>query len=91
MAGDGTWFVQEVLARQTPGVAFATIFDPQAASLCHAAGEGARLQVRACVCALLTSLTYACSRIYSCDLEGKLLQSVTLASPWMHWSQSNVV
>ena len=35
MAGDSTWFLHECIARQTPGVAVATIYDPQAVILCH--------------------------------------------------------
>ncbi len=35
MAGDSTWFLHECIARQTPSVAVATIFDPQAVILCH--------------------------------------------------------
>ena len=46
VAGDSTWFLHECMARRIPGVALATIYDPQAAGLCHAAGEGAQLQLR---------------------------------------------
>ena len=45
-AGDATWIVQRCLSEGIDGVAFATIWDPQAARLCHAAGEGATLQLR---------------------------------------------
>ena len=44
--GDSTWFIERCLARSLSGVALSSICDPQAAALCHAAGEGAELQLR---------------------------------------------
>ena len=44
--GDSTWFIERCLARSLSGVAISSICDPQAAALCHAAGEGAELQLR---------------------------------------------
>ena len=86
VAGDSTWFIHECLARGTPGVAVGTIWDPQAAALCHAAGEGAALQVSQSVCWLdglnwlivtsliLTRLSISClilSLVFSRDCRTK--------------------
>eukprot|EP01047_Picozoa_sp_COSAG01_P064915 COSAG01_NODE_8671_length_2702_cov_2.911256_3_plen_188_part_00 len=50
-AGDGTVILQSLLRRRqgdgaTTSVGFSGIWDPQAVSLCRAAGVGARLQLR---------------------------------------------
>ena len=45
-AGDATWIVRRCIDERVDGVAFSTVWDPQAVRLCHAAGEGATLQLR---------------------------------------------
>ncbi|MEY8144759.1 MlrC C-terminal domain-containing protein, partial [Falsihalocynthiibacter sp. CO-5D18] len=46
VAGDSTLMLQEAIALGMPSVAFGTIWDPMAVRLCHAAGEGATLELR---------------------------------------------
>lgn len=46
VAGDSTLMLQEAIAQNLPSVAFGTIWDPMAVRLCHAAGEGATLDLR---------------------------------------------
>jgi microcystin degradation protein MlrC len=46
VAGDSTLMLQEAIAQDMPSVAFGTIWDPMAVRLCHAAGEGATLELR---------------------------------------------
>lgn len=43
---DNTTFLRRLLARGVAGAAIAPIWDPVAARICHAAGKGARLQLR---------------------------------------------
>lgn len=45
-AGDGTFVLNALLARDIPRIAVAAIWDPVAVSFCFAAGEGARLTMR---------------------------------------------
>lgn len=45
-AGDATVLLAAALERGMSGVAFGTIWDPIAVQICHAAGEGAELQLR---------------------------------------------
>jgi microcystin degradation protein MlrC len=45
-AGDNTTFLRRLIERGISGAALAPIWDPVAVSLCHAAGEGARLPLR---------------------------------------------
>ena len=45
-AGDATVILREVLDQGLSNVAFATIWDPVAVQLCHAAGEGAEMALR---------------------------------------------
>ena len=44
--GDGTALVRRLLERKIDRVAVATLWDPMAVSICHAAGEGALIQLR---------------------------------------------
>jgi microcystin degradation protein MlrC len=46
VAGDGTLILRRLLERGIDNAAVATIWDPVAVMLCHAAGVGARLQLR---------------------------------------------
>lgn len=46
VAGDSTIILREALELGIENIAFGTIWDPMAVRLCHAAGEGARLQLR---------------------------------------------
>lgn len=46
VAGDATYILRQILARGLDDVAVATIWDPIAVSFCHAAGEGAVLDLR---------------------------------------------
>ena len=46
VAGDATLLLQAMLDQQVSGVAFATIWDPMAVSICFSAGIGGRLQLR---------------------------------------------
>ncbi|WP_420340016.1 M81 family metallopeptidase [Roseibium sp.] len=46
VAGDSTLILREAIAQDLKSVAFGTIWDPMAVRLCHAAGEGARLNLR---------------------------------------------
>ena len=46
VAGDSTFMILEYLERGVAGVAVSSICGPQAVILCHAAGEGAQLQLR---------------------------------------------
>ena len=45
-AGDATIVLRKAMQRGLTDIAFATIWDPVAVQLCHAAGEGAHLQLR---------------------------------------------
>ncbi|MBO6510971.1 MAG: M81 family metallopeptidase [Roseibium sp.] len=45
-AGDATVLLQEAIDRGLSNIAFGSIWDPVAVQLCHAAGEGARMQLR---------------------------------------------
>lgn len=45
-AGDATVLLREALDRNLTDIAFGSIWDPVAVQLCHAAGEGARMQLR---------------------------------------------
>jgi microcystin degradation protein MlrC len=45
-AGDATILLAEVIDRGIENVAFGTIWDPIAVQFCHAAGEGAEIQLR---------------------------------------------
>ncbi|WP_112322186.1 M81 family metallopeptidase [Oceanibium sediminis] len=44
--GDSTLMLREAMAQNLPSAAFGTIWDPMAVRLCHAAGEGAELDLR---------------------------------------------
>lgn len=46
VAGDSTIILREALRMGLTNIAFGTIWDPMAVRLCHAAGEGAQLQLR---------------------------------------------
>lgn len=46
VAGDSTLLLQEAVAQDLSSAAFGTIWDPMAVRLCHAAGEGATLELR---------------------------------------------
>jgi microcystin degradation protein MlrC len=46
VAGDGTVILRELINRQVNNVGVATIWDPIAVMFCHAAGEGAEIQLR---------------------------------------------
>ena len=46
VAGDGTSILRAILRRGMSGVAVATIWDPMAVTFCHAAGEGAVINLR---------------------------------------------
>ena len=46
VAGDATLLLQAMLDQHISGVAFATIWDPMAVSICFSAGIGGRLQLR---------------------------------------------
>jgi microcystin degradation protein MlrC len=46
VAGDGTIVLRELLARGVDNVGVATIWDPIAVMFCHAAGEGATIDLR---------------------------------------------
>ena len=46
VAGDGTVILREILQRGIKSVGVATIWDPLAAIFCHAAGEGATIDLR---------------------------------------------
>ena len=46
VAGDSTIILREAMAQNLTSVAFGTIWDPMAVRLCHAAGEGAELDLR---------------------------------------------
>ncbi len=46
VAGDGTVILREIIKRGVNNVGVATIWDPMAVTFCHAAGEGAELQLR---------------------------------------------
>jgi microcystin degradation protein MlrC len=46
VAGDGTVILREIINRNLRSVGVATIWDPMAVTFCHAAGEGAELQLR---------------------------------------------
>ena len=46
VAGDSTIVLREALNNRVTNAAFATIWDPMAVRLCHAAGEGAKLKLR---------------------------------------------
>ncbi|MGC3938904.1 M81 family metallopeptidase [Roseobacter sp. EG26] len=46
VAGDSTLVLQEAMAQNLTSAAFGTIWDPMAVRLCHAAGEGAVLDLR---------------------------------------------
>lgn len=46
VAGDGTIILRELIARGVDNVGVATIWDPVAVNFCHAAGEGAIIQLR---------------------------------------------
>lgn len=46
VAGDSTLMLRDALAQNLKSAAFGTIWDPMAVRLCHAAGEGARLNLR---------------------------------------------
>ncbi len=46
VAGDSTIILREALCMGLRDIAFGTIWDPMAVRLCHAAGEGAQLQLR---------------------------------------------
>ncbi|GGA94079.1 M81 family metallopeptidase [Allosediminivita pacifica] len=45
-AGDGTFVLRSLIARQVERVAVGAIWDPIAVSFCHAAGQGAHLRLR---------------------------------------------
>ena len=47
-AGDATHILRRCIERGVGGVAFSTMWDPMAVRLCHAAGVGAKLQLRFC-------------------------------------------
>ena len=42
--GDATGLLAALIRADAPGTVFATIYDPEVAALCHAAGEGAALE-----------------------------------------------
>jgi microcystin degradation protein MlrC len=44
--GDNTVLLKAMIAARVENAAFATIWDPMAVRICHAAGEGARLKLR---------------------------------------------
>ncbi|WP_420413908.1 M81 family metallopeptidase [Roseibium sp.] len=46
VAGDSTLLLQEAIKQNLQSAAFGTIWDPMAVRLCHAAGEGATLNLR---------------------------------------------
>ena len=46
VAGDGTAILRRMLERDIRSVGIATIWDPVAVTFCHAAGEGASIQLR---------------------------------------------
>lgn len=46
VAGDSTIMLREALDLKLQNIAFGTIWDPMAVRLCHAAGEGAKLDLR---------------------------------------------
>ena len=46
VAGDGTVILRELIDRKVNNVGVATIWDPMAVTFCHAAGEGAEIQLR---------------------------------------------
>ncbi|SDP85427.1 Microcystin degradation protein MlrC, contains DUF1485 domain [Phyllobacterium sp. YR620] len=46
VAGDGTLILRRIIERGIDNVAVATIWDPIAVTFCHAAGEGAQIQLR---------------------------------------------
>lgn len=46
VAGDSTLMLREAMAQNLQSAAFGTIWDPMAVRLCHAAGEGATLDLR---------------------------------------------
>ncbi len=46
VAGDGTVILREIINRKIYSVGVATIWDPIAVTFCHAAGEGAEIQLR---------------------------------------------
>ena len=46
VAGDGTVILREIINRKIDNVGVATIWDPMAVTFCHAAGEGAEIQLR---------------------------------------------
>ncbi|MBV2143645.1 M81 family metallopeptidase [Falsochrobactrum sp. TDYN1] len=46
VAGDATYILRRMLEREMDNFAVATIWDPVAVSFCHAAGEGAELEIR---------------------------------------------
>ncbi len=46
VAGDATYIIRRMLERGLDNFAVATIWDPVAVSFCHAAGEGAELDIR---------------------------------------------
>lgn len=46
VAGDSTLLLEEALRQKLESAAFGTIWDPMAVRLCHAAGEGAELDLR---------------------------------------------
>lgn len=46
VAGDSTLMLREAIAQGLTSAAFGTIWDPMAVRLCHAAGEGATLDLR---------------------------------------------
>jgi len=46
VAGDSTLVLSEAIRQDLQSVVFGTIWDPMAVRLCHAAGEGATLQLR---------------------------------------------
>ncbi|WP_103224001.1 M81 family metallopeptidase [Roseibium marinum] len=45
-AGDATVLLREAIDRKLDSIAFGSIWDPVAVQLCHAAGEGATMQLR---------------------------------------------
>lgn len=46
VAGDATYILRRMLERKLDNFAVATIWDPVAVAFCHAAGEGAELEIR---------------------------------------------
>lgn len=46
VAGDATYIIRRMLARRLDNFGVATLWDPIAVSFCHAAGEGAELEIR---------------------------------------------